>query len=60
MSYQDKLRKGTIEHIVPNLRRRWPKELEHLSDNDLAELYEHFSQSEDHGNNDAKFLSWVQ
>lgn len=53
-----KQRAGTIKYAVPNLRYRWPKELEPFSDNQVAACYEDFGQSEDFGNNDEKFPLW--
>jgi len=55
-----KYREQTIKYIVPNLRHRWKEELKHLSDDELAQLYEDFSLSVDAGDNDAKFLEWVK
>lgn len=54
----NKQRLGTIKYIVPNLRHRWPKELNAYSDNAIAAMYEDFSMSDDHGNNDEKLPSW--
>lgn len=50
-------REGTIRYILPNLRHRWP-ELKSVDDNELAERYEHFSMSDDFGDNDEKFPEW--
>jgi hypothetical protein len=47
------------EAIVYNLRSRWPKELEAMSDQALLNTYDQFALSEDFGDNDAKFLEWV-
>lgn len=52
-------REGTIKYILPNLRHRWP-ELKAANDQKLAELYEHFSFSDDYGNNDEKFPLWFE
>jgi hypothetical protein len=52
-------REGTIKYILPNLRHRWP-ELKTWDDDKLAELYEHFSMSDDFGNNDEKFPVWFR
>jgi len=51
-------RQITIKSIVPNLRNRWKDELEPFTDNAIASLYEDFSMSDDHGNNDEKFPTW--
>ncbi len=53
----NKTRMNTIKYALPNIRRRWP-ELDKYSDNEVAELYENFSLSEDFGNNDEKFPEW--
>lgn len=53
-----KNREISIKYVVPNLRFRWKDELAKFSDNQIAEAYEHFSQSEDYGNNDEKFPMW--
>lgn len=59
MTAQDERRlQATIRHVVPNLRYRWPKELENYSDRIIALLYEDFYFSEDAGNNDEKFPEW--
>lgn len=47
-----------IKYSVPNLRRRWPKELEKYSDRAIALVYDYFYFSEDAGNNDEKFPEW--
>lgn len=49
---------NTIRLIVPNLRHRWPKELDKFSDTAIAKAYEDYSLSEDCGNNDEKFPEW--
>lgn len=51
-------RQLTVKYIVPNLRVRWPNELEAFSDNAVAALYEDFAISEDFGDNDEKFPEW--
>lgn len=51
-------REATIKCIIPNLRHRWPKELEAYSDDTVAGLYETFSLSDEYGNNDEKFPLW--
>lgn len=53
-------RRGTIEHIVPNLRHRWPGELKPYTDNQVAGLYEDFSMSDEFGDNDEKFPLWFE
>lgn len=55
-----KRREGTIKYIVPNLRYRWPKELEKFTDNQIAGLYEDFSMSDEVGDNDAKLPLWFE
>lgn len=50
----------TIKYTVPNLRYRWPKELEPYSDQEIAELYDDFAMSDDHGNNDENFPKWFE
>lgn len=47
-----------IRCIVPNLRNRWREELKEFDDDVIAAVYEHFSLSDDHGNNDEKFPEW--
>lgn len=49
-----------IKYIVPNLRYRWPKELEPYSDQAIAELYYDFAMSDEHGNNDENFPKWFE
>lgn len=46
--------------IVSNLRFRWPKELEHLSDVALVNEYDKFAISDWFGNNDERFLDWIK
>lgn len=58
METNNEKRAVTIKHIVPNLRYKWRKELEPFSDDAIAALYEDFSLSADHGNNDEKFPEW--
>ncbi len=53
-------RESTIKYVVPNLRRRWEKELQNYSDNTVAAMYEDFSASEDHGNNDERVHLWFE
>jgi len=55
----DKRRENTIKYALPNLRDRWP-ELKQWDDNKLAELYENFSQSDEYGDNDARFPEWFK
>lgn len=50
-----KRRASTIKYTVPNLRYRWPKELEPFTDNQIAACYEDFYFTDDAGNNDEKF-----
>lgn len=45
--------------IVDNLRRRWTKELEEISDQTLLNAYDTFALSDYFGNNDAQFLEWL-
>lgn len=48
--------------VVPKLRARWGKELEHLNDDDLFEAYADFVVSEEfehNGNDDSMFPKWV-
>jgi hypothetical protein len=47
------------QNIVRNLRFRWKKELEHLSDEELLKEYEDFGFSDMSGDNDARFLEWL-
>jgi hypothetical protein len=47
------------QNIINNLRYRWPAECASLSDEELIELYNQFSMSDDHGNNDEKFPDWL-
>lgn len=58
MTTRAEKRAVTIRAIVPNLRERWRLELAPYSDNAIANLYEHFSLSEDAGDNDAQFPTW--
>lgn len=46
--------------IVRNLRVRWPKELENISDQRLVNEYDEFAMSEMFGNNDENFLAWLE
>lgn len=48
------------EAILYNLRTRWPKELEHLSDQMLIDTYDDFARSDMFGDNDARFLEWME
>lgn len=54
------LRETTLKYVLHNLRYRWVKELERYSDEQVASAYEEFSMSEDYGNNDEKFLEWIE
>lgn len=45
--------------IVGNLRFRWKDKLAHLSDEKLSEEYRDFGQSDMFGNNDERFLEWL-
>jgi hypothetical protein len=47
-------------NIVYNLRQRWPNELEGLSDVVLVNEYDQFAMSEMFGDNDARFLEWLE
>lgn len=53
------IRKNTIKYVLPNLRGRWPA-LKEIEDDQLAQLYEEFSSSDEFGNNDEKFPLWVK
>ena len=54
----DKRTQTTIRLIVPNLRARWPEQLRPFPDEAVARLYDDFSQSDEHGDNDARFPQW--
>lgn len=56
MTYKWRL---TDANIVFNLRSRWPKNLKRFTDLELASEYSDFGQSEYFGNNDEKFLEWL-
>jgi len=45
--------------VIRNLRRRWPKELEHLTNELLVSEYSQFMISDYSGDNDARFLEWI-
>lgn len=47
------------EAIVYNLRFKWAKELEGVSDQVLVNAYDEFAMSEDFGDNDSKFLAYL-
>lgn len=47
------------EAIVYNLRFRWPNELSEISDAELVNIYDCFAASDDFGNNDEKFLEYM-
>jgi hypothetical protein len=51
---------GTIKHIVPNLRHRWPDELKRFSDTAIALVYQDFSLSDEFGENDKRFPEWFE
>lgn len=46
-------------NIVSNLRHRWSEELKKFTDEQIAEDYRDFSQSDYYGDNDARFLEWM-
>lgn len=48
------------EAIVYNLRTRWRKELEDLTDSQLVNAYDHFALDESFGDNDEHFLEFLR
>ena len=45
--------------IAYNLRFRWKKELEEVSDQKLVNAYDEFAMSDMFGDNDERFLEWL-
>lgn len=48
------------EAIIYNLRYRWPRELANISDARLVNEYDQFALSELWGDNDERFLAWLE
>lgn len=48
------------DNLVSNLRFRWREELYHLPDAALVNLYDDFALSEYEGDNDSRFLEFVE
>ena len=48
------------EAIVYNLRTRWRKELEDVTDSQLVNAYDHFALDESFGDNDEHFLEFLR
>lgn len=46
-------------NLVYNLRFRWPKELESMSDVSLVNAYDTFAATDLFGDNDARFLAFL-
>lgn len=47
------------KNIIDNLRYRWPELCKPYTDEQLMIIYDDFSLSEDHGNNDENFPKWL-
>lgn len=47
------------DSILANLRRRWPSELDGITDSQLLDEYDQFAASDWFGDNDARFLEWI-
>jgi hypothetical protein len=51
--------KASERNTVRNLRYRFPKETEKYRDEELLRIYHQFSVSEDYGDNDSRFPTWL-
>jgi hypothetical protein len=52
------VKKIVFENTVRNLRFRWGDGLSGYTDECVYALYSDFSESDDYGDNDAKFYEW--
>lgn len=48
------------DNLLYNLRSRWPEELEKFNDVTLVNEYDKFSVTDRFGNNDERFLEWME
>jgi hypothetical protein len=48
------------QNVIENLRQKFKDEIAHLTDDALINEYNEFSMSDMHGDNDKRFLEWLE